>query len=177
MASCSMIKQPTSSNFNRVKYNAHIKKSNSLERTKVASRESFEEKDDLARHETKTEIKVSEKKEQQTTSKEVIENVNNTQVPEQKKPTLSKQVNHFLEKVSKIEASKTEKEFNNRPVDWWEDDPEDWPWGEIVLAVIAILVIAILIVLFIDLIGAVVGSILGLILLILLAYLLYQYWV
>ena len=59
---------------------------------------------------------------------------------------------------------------------WWEDDIEDWPWLEIALAIIAVLVIAIVVTILVSLIGGLVSSLFGLILLIALAYILYTLW-
>ena len=86
----------------------------------------------------------------------------------------------LLKNISEIEV--TENLVNKNAVllqqndYWWEDDIEDWPWLEIALAIIAVLVIAIVVTILVSLIGGLVSSLFGLILLIALAYILYTLW-
>lgn len=59
---------------------------------------------------------------------------------------------------------------------WWEDDIEDWPWKQIVLVIIAVLLISIVITLLVKIIGGLLSGLVGLILLLLLAYFLIGAW-
>jgi uncharacterized membrane protein len=89
-------------------------------------------------------------------AKKILENISNIQLPQSK----SKKLNKLAKKRD----------------GWWEDDIENWPWLQIVLAVIAILIIIILVSLLLSILGGLVSSLLGLILLITLAYILYTLW-
>lgn len=177
LGSCSIVKQPTSSNFKRVKYNAHLKKGKSYEKKKLAKTASYAEEKEAVKEKSKVESIANATKVQSGTKKKHKKDVLFSDKIKSKKVIISKPLEVLLEEAVQSKEAESEESLNTTPRDWWEDDPEDWPWGEIVLAVIAILLIAILIVILIDIIGAIIGSILGLILLILLAYLLYQYWV
>jgi uncharacterized protein YacL len=101
-------------------------------------------------------------------------------VPE-KSQIKTERVSQLLKKIAAIEINEAGGSKLNSLVQkidsWWEDDAENWPWFEIALAVIAILVIAILVRILISLLGGFISSLLGLILLIALAYILYTLWV
>jgi len=167
--SCSLVKNPQSSNFHRVKHHAHLKKN---KKVFVSTVESFENKEKDIDSQTATE---PIKKKELLVANNILADTALGLETRVKRPILSQQLNTILKDATQLKVKNKKKIALVH--DWWEDDPEDWPWGEIVLAVIAILVIAILIVILIDLIGAIVGSLLGLIFLLALAYFLYQYWV
>jgi len=71
-------------------------------------------------------------------------------------------------------SSKLPSSFNKSD-GWWEEDPENWPWKELILAAILVILIIVIIVLLFELLGALLGSLFGLILLLLLIYLLLVY--
>jgi hypothetical protein len=173
LMACSVIKNPQASSFQRVKYNSHLKlaKKQDINELPATVRAFPEEKKlteqifqlsasnagDLEReHSSLTILKEMKKKGQREVSGFV-------------KERLLKTVN---QEQFRLESSKS----SNSTVEWWEDDPEDWPWQEIVLAVIAVLLIVLIVVLIIDLIGGLLGTLLGIILLLLLAYFLIEYW-
>ena len=172
VTSCSIVKDKTSANFNRVKYNAHVKLGNKLSKSKMPETvNSFTEMAEEKPMERKGLLKhtlLANNKNVKEPSK-VVAFVN-----QYKKEKLLSKVNQELESVI-VEQGKLSSTFPSASY-WWEDDVEDWPWGEIVLAFIAVLLIAIIIVVLVDLVGGVIAGLLGLILLLGLAYFLYEYW-
>ena len=180
MSSCSVIKNPLASdNFKRVKYNSHVKlsklKSENIQVIKVEKQlprtaESFNQEPlqkevyDLytsAAVEKKTKSIVNQatlegKQIIAEKAKKILENISNIQLPQSK----AKKLNKLVQKRD----------------GWWEDDIEDWPWLQIVLAVIAILITIMLVSLLLSILGVLVSSLFGLILLIALAYILYTLW-
>ena len=180
MSSCSVIKNPlASNNFKRVKYNSHVKlsklKSENIQVIKVEKQlprtaESFNQEPlqkevynlyTSAAVEKKTKSIVNQatlegKQIIAEKAKKILENISNIQLPQSK----AKKLNKLVQKRD----------------GWWEDDIEDWPWLQIVLAVIAILITIMLVSLLLSILGVLVSSLLGLILLIALAYILYTLW-
>jgi uncharacterized membrane protein len=180
VSSCSVIKNPlASNNFKRVKYNSHVKlpklKSENIQVIKVEKQlprtaESFDQEPlqkevrnlyTSATIEKKTKSIVNPatlegKQIIAEKAKKILENISNLQLPQSK----AKKLNKLVQKRD----------------GWWEDDIEDWPWLQIVLAVIAILITIILVSLLLSVLGVLVSSLLGLILLIALAYILYTLW-
>ena len=181
VSSCSALKNPSAStNFKRVKYNSHVKFSTSkMENSAVGLNEkqfpitikSFKKEE---RIETDSSLYVSAA----ISLKERIQA--EVGVPE-KSQIKTERVSQLLKKIAAIEINEAGGSKLNSLVQkidsWWEDDAENWPWFEIALAVIAILVIAILVRILISLLGGFISSLLGLILLIALAYILYTLWV
>lgn len=180
MSSCSVIKNPLASdNFKRVKYNSHVKlsklKSENIQVIKVEKQlprtaESFNQEPlqkevynlyTSAAVEKKTKSIVNQatlegKQIIAEKAKKILENISNIQLPQSK----AKKLNKLVQKRD----------------GWWEDDIEDWPWLQIVLAVIAILITIMLVSLLLSILGVLVSSLFGLILLIALAYILYTLW-
>ena len=180
MSSCSVIKNPLASdNFKRVKYNSHLKlsklKSENIQVIKVEKQlprtaESFNQEPlqkevynlyTSAAVEKKTKSIVNQatlegKQIIAEKAKKILENISNIQLPQSK----AKKLNKLVQKRD----------------GWWEDDIEDWPWLQIVLAVIAILITIMLVSLLLSILGVLVSSLFGLILLIALAYILYTLW-
>lgn len=180
VSSCSVIKNPlASNNFKRVKYNSHVKLSKSksenirvikVEKQLPRTAESFDQEPLQKEHGNLYTSAAVEKKTKsifnQATlegkqiiagkAKKILENISNIQLPQSK----SKKLNKLAKKRD----------------GWWEDDIENWPWLQIVLAVIAILIIIILVSLLLSILGGLVSSLLGFILLITLAYILYTLW-
>lgn len=179
LASCSMVKNPQSANFNRVKYNSHLKLAQHTKKELPKTVESFQKeemKPEAVKKKDLKRLKLEAKTETKTKSPKLVKEL--IPVLEFVPDSRTKQkMAEVLEKASKLEVKNESKRLKQARDDWWEDDIEDWPWLEIVLAVIAVLLIAILIVVFIELIGAIIGSLLGLILLLALAYILYVLWV
>lgn len=182
-SACSMVKSPkATANFKRVKYRANLKlaESNSDKQLTVRSFrleptavEGFDESnsstDSLAKLPSLSHLPLNEslvKFQNALASKE------ETQIlPFKSTERLLERVAVDLEKLEKIDKSTTKADHY-----WWEDDPEDWPWKEIILVFILFLLIVTAIYLMISLLGGVVGSLLGLVLLLLLIYLLLDYW-
>ncbi|MFT4757664.1 MAG: hypothetical protein ACI91R_002321 [Vicingaceae bacterium] len=181
VSSCSVVKnRSASNNFKRVKYNSHVKLSKSkseniqvakLEKKPSKTIDSFDEevmqKEGGNVYTSAVVGKKTKKVMSQATSQakqinaekvtKVLENISNIQLPLLK----AKKLNKLAQKID----------------GWWEDDIEDWPWLEIALAVIAILIIIMLVSLLLSILGGLVSSLLGLILLIALAYILFTLWI
>ena len=176
--SCSLVKSPHSCKFQRVKYHAHLKKSKSktqkIERNqseKVAVN-SFIEK-------PATEIKEQKsKKILSVTALQDIRSNSSNSLDKEVKALDPASLNRLNDLLQQMESAPVDAALAPLPVShyWWDDDPEDWPWGEIALTLIAVLLIAIVIILLIEVLTALVASLLGLILLLALAYFLYHYW-
>ncbi|MBL4708144.1 MAG: hypothetical protein JKY48_06865 [Flavobacteriales bacterium] len=177
LSSCSLVKNQKLVNFSRVKYNSHLKLGKQLSKELPKTVESF----------AKEESKIG------TTEKEVLdlytavirkktrENLKATQDPIKEVRTL--QVEKLLKEIKELEIEPQRKikllkkiRMSHRD-EWWNDDIEDWPWLEITLAVIAVLLIGIIIALLASLLGGIISSLIGLILLIALAYILYTLWI
>lgn len=183
ISSCSLIKNETaSSNFKRVKYNAHLKLTKSkTETTGVAAKDEALPK--TVESFSKEEVVPGEEElyaSNQTSSDEPTE-LQKTDVKTKKALNVqAAAVVKTLKKIEQIEIPQNKKRTkisSARKDYWWEDDIEGWPWLEIVFAVIAILVIAILVSILLSVLGGLISSLFGLILLILLAYILYTLWV
>ena len=182
-AACSMVKSPNATaNFKRVKYRANLKlgKSNSEKQLTVKSfqlepnaAEGFDgvitSTDSLSKLPSLTHLPLN-------TS--VVELQNALASTEKTQTQAFKSTERLLEQAV-LDLEKLEKKENiTTKADryWWEDDPEDWPWKEIVLVFILFLLIVTAIYLMISLLGGVIGSLLGLVLLLLLIYLLLDHW-
>jgi lipopolysaccharide export LptBFGC system permease protein LptF len=192
LSSCSMVKNQTASNnFRRVKYNAHLKLNKTVEKKQLTVN-SFEQPEKQSSNiaETTNENREIRVKKQDRAEKEEVERIDpkdfyiaENRVLEvaplvaQKSPL---QVNsapkkqHILQNAVELTQNLSSKSTITTD-DWWESDPEDWPWKEIILALIAFLLIALIVFLLVDLFGGVVGGIVGLILLLLLLYFLIDY--
>lgn len=180
VSSCSVIKDQTAStNFKRVKYNSNLKLTKSRARVAEVSKvdtklpktvKSFEQEEMQAK-ENNVYAQV------ETIPKKVVPYNNDNQTTIREK---SVKTNNILKSISAIQIKDSKAKKLSRIAlkrdNWWEDDIEDWPWLQIVLAVIAILIIAILISLLVGILGGLISSLLGLILLIALAYILYTLW-
>jgi len=180
MSSCSVIKNPLASdNFKRVKYNSHLKlsklKSENIQVIKVEKQlprtaESFNQ-EPLQKevYDLYTSAAVEKK------TKSIV-----NQATLEGKQIIAEKAKKILENISNIQLPQSKAEKLNKLVPkrdgWWEDDIEDWPWLQIVLAVIAILITIMLVSLLLSILGVLVSSLLGLILLIALAYILYTLW-
>ena len=177
--SCSLVKNPLASkNFNRVKYNSHLKYSKSkVEKQEVAVTEMQVEK--TVRSFTKEN---SAQEKESVIANNIIQEELRTILQEGRysdAPAMVQQSNNFLQKIAelKIEESHTQNSTALHKRDnWWEDEIEDWPWLEIVLALIAVLIVLMIVSLLFSVIGGLVSSLLGLILLLILAYILYTMW-
>lgn len=180
ISSCSVVKDQTATtNFKRVKYNRHLKFTKSkLEDVEVAENErslpktveSFEQAE-LNHNEQQV---YAHKSENSTKEVQRSSSANNSD-----HFVKTEQVEQVLKNVSSIEVKPSQKVGRvgiARSDYWWEQDIEDWPWLEIVLAIIAILIIAILVSILVSILGGLVSSLLGLILLLVLAYVLYTLW-
>ena len=177
--SCSAVKNPlATSNFKRVKYNSHVK----LSKSSVEMQQYTEVQNNLP--------KTVRSFAKENVTEEIPVGYASTEVKPDEKAALKPFVrnepegktvkrNDLLKNISNI---KIEDRLSNRKSnllqirDYWWEDVEDWPWLEIVLAVIAILIIAIIVSLFVSIVGGLISSLLGLILLIALAYILYTLW-
>ena len=180
MSSCSVIKNPLASdNFKRVKYNSHVKlsklKSENIQVIKVEKQlprtaESFNQ-EPLQKevYDLYTSAAVEKK------TKSIV-----NQATLEGKQIIAEKAKKILENISNIQLPQSKAEKLNKLVPkrdgWWEDDIEDWPWLQIVLAVIAILITIMLVSLLLSILGVLVSSLFGLILLIALAYILYTLW-
>ena len=181
VSSCSVVKNPSASNnFKRVKYNSHVKLSKSksenvqvakLEKKPSRAIDSFNEE---VMHREGGNVYTSAAVGKKT--KKVM-----SQATSQAKQINAEKVNKVLENISNIQLPLSKAKKLNKLVQkrdgWWEDDIEDWPWLQIVIAVIAILIIIMLVSLLLSILGGLVSSLLGLILLIALAYILYTLWI
>ena len=181
ISSCSVVKDQTATtNFKWVKYNRHLKFTKSIvEDVEVAENErslpktagSFEQAES-----SHNEQQVYAHKSENSTEEVQRSNSSNSNSDHLVK---TEQVEQVLKNISSIEVKPAQKKGRvsiARSDYWWERDIEDWPWLEIVLAIIAILIIAILVSILVSILGGLVSSLLGLILLILLAYILYTLW-
>lgn len=172
LASCSMVKNIESNNFQKNKYRAHLNKSNKIKNQEVSAAKPVKL--------NKTAITI----ESNTNSENELVSIASSN---KKSEIESKPVKFEAPKVIKPKASELQagnlvlspqlqfEDFSSTTFvskDWWENDPSDWPWKDIVLAVLLILIILLVIVLLIDILGAVFGSLLGLIVLLLLIYIL-----
>ncbi len=177
LSSCSLVKNPHSTNFARVKYNSHVKLAKSEKRVLPKTIESFELNDTKIAEVKTEEASVKLEREQDEISPK--EELATLEFPKKKMRTL--EVKQLLNEVKKLDIKKSKKQLRaikaNQSRDWWDDDIEDWPWLDICLALIAILLIAIIVTLLVDLIGGIISGLIGLILLIALAYLLYTLWI
>ncbi len=187
-SACSLVKNTSSANFSRVKYNAHLKlpkskkvvvlpktvESFELEAKNEQTQQELNEESLVASNSRKAKRAVPVAK--QTPKKEGTPKA--TQSTKVELNTIIKNQKDLLKEVEPIllENQRATKGISYHD-HWWEDDPEDWPWGEIVLAVVAVLLIAIVIVVLVDLIGGIIAGLLGLILLLALAYCLYFFWI
>ena len=181
VSSCSVVKDQTATtNFKRVKYNRHLK----FTKSKVEDVEVAENERPLPKTVESFEQAESNHDEQQVyahKAKNSTEEGRRSDSLNSKSDELVKteQVEQVLKNISSIEVKPSQKMGRVRIARsdyWWERDIEDWPWLEIVLAIIAILIIAILVSILVSILGGLVSSLLGLILLILLAYILYTLW-
>ncbi len=180
VSSCSLVKDPSAStNFRRVKYNSHVKlRKSNMQRVEAVSNENQLPKTVLSftkenlKEENFNNIAVAEKN---TDKKEFVNHIGTKQ-----SVVKAEKLNKLLKNISAIQIKKTKTIKTNSFIQkrdyWWEDDVEDWPWLEIVLAAIAILVIAILASILVSVLGGLISSLFGLILLIVLAYILYTLW-
>ena len=180
MSSCSVIKNPLASdNFKRVKYNSHVKlsklKSENIQVIKVEKQlprtaESFNQEPLQKEVYNLYTSAAVEKKTKSIVNQATLEG----------KQIIAEKAKKILENISNIQLPQSKAEKLNKLVPkrdgWWEDDIEDWPWLQIVLAVIAILITIMLVSLLLSILGVLVSSLLGLILLIALAYILYTLW-
>lgn len=177
--SCSLVKNPLASdNFSRVKYNSYLKYS----KEKVEK----QEVDVKERQVVKTVQSFAKESSSQGKPEVVANNLVNSKLRVIKQretysdaPAMVQQKNNFLQKISeiKIEEARTQKSAVLQERDnWWKDDIENWPWLQIVLALIAILIVLMIVSLLFSLLGGLVSSLLGLILLLILAYILYTLW-
>jgi len=178
--SCSLVKNPNSSNFSRVKYNAHLKTAKNLKKeTVVSTVSSFQLEEELSET-SKTKLAHTDNT---TTKLEKLKRSDLSKLKSDSKvePRINSiaKLNDLLKEKVEIPVPSKVNYFQADKFDdgWWNDDPEDWPWLEIALAFIGFLLVCILIILFVDLVGGLIGSFLGLIFLVALAYLLYIWWV
>ncbi len=179
LSACNSLKNPAATqNFKRVKYRAHLNLSKSQAKPSITAFETEQEEfvqnpvnpkdslvwmrpsslhslNDLQHFALKTPLRASLKAEMRT---------HHLNINELKQKALN---------LSESIPAKTNVVLSDP---WWEDDPEDWPWQQIVLAFILFLLIVLAIYLLISLLGGIVGSLLGLILLLLLIYVLLEYW-
>jgi hypothetical protein len=177
--SCSVVKNPlASNNFKRVKYSSHLKYSKSkVVKEEVASTEkkSLKTVQSFAK-ESRLEVQST------VVASNLIVRQKSNKMPEANysdAPAKAVQSTNFLQKISqtKVEEGFTQKSATFQKRDnWWEDDIEDWPWLEIVLALIAFLLVIIIVSLLFNALGGLVSSLLGLILLLIIAYILYTLW-
>lgn len=172
-SACSVVKSPTASNnFKRVKYRANLKlsKSDSQKQLTIASFE-IEDKVEKSQEYWKPMVKKPFKRDSLNLYRKAVlaeqnQNYNIFQKEEQKK---------LLNDVKVLEGKVKESLVTtNDP--WWESDPEDWPWKEIMLAAIVVLLVILAIYLLVSFLGGVVGGIVGLILLLALLYLIFDYY-
>ncbi|MFT6165969.1 MAG: hypothetical protein ACJAV5_001235 [Vicingaceae bacterium] len=178
--SCSAVKRPlATTNFKSVKYNSHVrlsKSSNESQQFAKAQKNATKTVQSFAKENVTEEISdryasAEGKMYEKAFVKQIVRN-------ELAEKTAKR--NDLLKNISNI---KIEERLSNSKTNllqirdyWWEDDIEDWPWLEIVLAVIAILIIAILVTIFVSVVGGLISSLLGIILLIAVAYILYTLW-
>ena len=180
MSSCTLVKDPSAStNFSRVKYNSHVKlsKSNTQSAKLVSSEKQLPKTiESFTKEKLKAEnpigIAIAEKNSEK---KEYVR-----QIVRKGSAVKAEKLNELLKNISAIQINevktKKAKSFVQKRDSWWEDDIENWPWLEIVLAVIAILLIAMLVSILLSILGGLISSLLGLILLIILVYILYTLW-
>lgn len=174
LAGCSMVKNIESSNFQKNKYRAHLNKSSKIKNQELSAVKPvklnkaaiLEESNTAFENELVSTETLIQKSEQKIERKP--EKVNAPKVIQAKASEL--QAGNLVLRPQLQFEDFSSNAFSNR--DWWENDPSDWPWKDIVLAVILILIILLVIVLLIDILGAVFGSLLGLIVLLLLIYIL-----
>lgn len=175
---CSLVKNPQSSNFNRVKHHAHLKKIKKGKKTFINTVDSFQKNESVTTSEEASADPIVQEKvafEKAVASAKV----SNNDISKEESVVVRKSDQPSIKLSTMLEDARQFKVNSNNKIkryEWWEDDPEDWPWGEIILAAIAFLVIVILVIVLVELIGALVSSLLGLIILLLLAYLLYLHW-
>lgn len=172
LTACSVVKSPQANNFQRVKYNAHLKLAKKQDLKELATTVSSFPKEE----------KTLEKSQLSAARKENLEAIHKdpvilTEMKKKERLAIRNSIKErFLKTVDQEQFRPESDKSLSSTMDWWEDDPEDWPWQEIVLAAIAVLLIVLIVVLVIDLIGGLLGALLGVILLLLLAYFLIEYW-
>ncbi len=175
--SCSLVKDPTASNnFKRVKYNSHLKLAQKKNTSKINPvKESSSNKSGVKEYTAVQTLLTAESEKKELQDKKVPEKaVISTEASIKKGGAEPIQIKNLEAEIRKLQSEL--KEVNElEPGGWWESDPEDWPWKDIVLALIAFLLIVLAVFLLIDLLGALVGSLLGLIILLLLLYFLIDY--
>lgn len=180
-SSCSLVKNQKSVNFARVKYNSHLKLGKQQVKEFPKTAESFiEEKfKEEVNKEQEMNLFTAEVK-----RKEIKENSETDQI--QLESTRTYQVKKILQEIKELEMQHQKHKVDNGFIqnleityheEWWNDDIEDWPWLEIALAVIAVLVIGIIVALLVNLLGGIISTLIGLILLVALAYILYTLWI
>lgn len=182
LGACSLVKDPTaSSNFSRVKYNSHVKLAKvnrkgtpTITSTKLSKtpRIAIQKKDIVT---AATEGIFTDKTINRKQREENVVSVDKAK-QEVVLKTMVEQITKQGIEESVIVSKQTQKSLNSVADDWWERDVEDWPWLEIVLALIAFLLIIIVVSLLVSVLGGLISSLLGLILLLVLAYILYTLW-
>lgn len=174
--SCSLIKNPHSGNFNKNKYRAHLgiakqkqnklpKENKTVLKKKVELTESFSSANSVPGMESK-----NSGLPKTAVQQDKFPLFASTDQPDRQEMPLFSRSDYAvvpLPNQPPLETSYTD--------GWWEEDPENWPWKELILAAILILLMIFIVLLLIDLLGALFGSILGLIILLLLIYLLLVY--
>lgn len=182
LGSCSLVKNSTSSNFSRVKYNAHLKLPNAKNEVKLpktvesfASESAKKENSEIEQQITLVASKSNKVEREPVQSKKKEEQLD-ASATKAVEVDLIKSPKALLEEMKPVLSAPVVRKRVGFHDHWWEDDPEDWPWGEIILAVIAVFLIAIIIVVLVDLIGGIIAGLFGLILLLALGYCLYYFW-
>jgi len=174
LSSCSLIKSPKSGNFQRVKYNAHLKLKKSKSEKQITTwTDSLRIKRNvrmnaMARKDKKTmdiNYKVYEKSPSRAPIK--IKYSGNSDSKLKRSKRLSNE--RFLQR--NIQATKGDSHKY-----WWDEDIEDWPWKQLILVLIALILISIIVGLLVPAIGGFLSGMIGLILILLLAYYLVGLW-
>ena len=178
MSSCSLIKHPRSKNFHRVKYNAHLKVNKNRNQKKVTvwvdsteinktATERIVRKDALVEIEKQTAVD-----QQKNHPKEHLGKATESVVRDWKREV---RIVEFNEQMIHVDTKRKRIKVHDNEY-WWDSDPKDWPWRDLILVLIALVAISMVIVLLASAIGGFLAGTIGFILFLLLIYYLIGVW-